>query len=556
MPSYGGTSPRSLQPVELTHRRLRPGQKGSTYADFQGVQRGLTHPKSGCRVANRTGDLSLLGCSPGYAYGHCFVVVGFALPALGRAGKPTIRRIRSCGLMARGENGTAHSHALPVWEGFRVSYQITRRGFLRRSAVVSASVLTTYLFASPAGAVIFPGGQTAVIANTGGDSVRLRSGASKSASVLTMLSEGAIVLITNGPKDADGVTWYQVQYAGRSGWVDADFIGARKLTDYAAVTFTDGSGVRLRDNTDTNANVIGVVPEGAIVLIVSGPTFNADGTPWYHVNHAGKHGYLMGTYLVPTNAPPGTKANTPAPAPAATAPDVKEGDRVKVTNTDNAGVRLRGAVGYSADVLTILEEGTVVTVVGAPTTDTKGNGWVPVSFDGTKGFVVGPYLTKTTDAPTKKTPLPARPSSSQAPPSSGAPPTPQSAPATPTTLGGKIVAEAMKYVGYPYVWAGASPSGFDCSGFLLYVVQKVSGQNLTHSIGQQASSGQYVSKANLQPGDLVFFANTYTAGLSHAGIYIGGGRFVHAENEGTGVVVSNIDGGYYGPKYYTARRLS
>jgi cell wall-associated NlpC family hydrolase/SH3-like domain-containing protein len=429
-----------------------------------------------------------------------------------------------------------------------VTDRLTRRGFLCRTAIASASLAASYLFASPAGAVIFPGGQTAVIANTDGDGVRFRSDPSKNGAVQTTVPEGAVVLITNGPKDADGTTWYQVQYAGQSGWIDADYISARKLTNYAAVTFTDGTGVRLRDNTDTGANVVGMVPEGAIVLIVEGPRFNSDGTPWYHVNHAGKHGYLMGTYLVPTNAPnTDVKTND---APVAKAPDVGEGDRVKVTNTDNAGVRMRSDAGYSADVLTILEEGSVVTVTGKATVDTKGNGWVPVSFDGTKGFVVGPYLTKTDAAATKKTPLaaPAAPSQPNAP-------APQSAPAVATSLGGKMVAEAMKYVGYPYVWAGASPSGFDCSGFVMYITQKVAGQNISHSIGQQASSGQYVSKDNLQPGDLVFFANTYEAGLSHAGIYIGGGRFVHAENEGTGVVVSNINGGYYGSKYYTARRL-
>ncbi len=439
--------------------------------------------------------------------------------------------------------------------------RLTRRDVLRRATIVSASVLTSYLFASPAGAVIFPGGQTATIANTGGDSIRLRSDASKSASVITMLSEGAVVLITNGPKDADGVTWYQVQYAGQSGWVDADFISARKLTSYATVTFTDGGGVRLRDNTDTNANVIGMVSEGAIVLIVDGPKLNQDGTPWYHVNHAGTHGYLMGTFLVPTNgpapaAPPSNTTTKTTDVTVMKVPDVTGGDNVKVTSTDNAGVRMRDAAGYSADVLTILEEGTVVTVTGKTRTDTKGTSWVPVSFDGTKGFVVGPYLTKTSDAATKKTPLPAPPSASKTDQSvSSAASAPQSAPATTTSLGAKIVAEAMKYVGYPYVWAGASPSGFDCSGFVMYIAQKVAGQSISHSIGQQASSGQYVAKENLQPGDLVFFANTYTAGLSHAGIYIGSGRFVHAENEGTGVVVSNINGGYYGSKYYTARRL-
>ncbi|MGI8858320.1 MAG: NlpC/P60 family protein [Thermomicrobiales bacterium] len=440
-----------------------------------------------------------------------------------------------------------------------MSDRLTRRGFLRRTALASSGLVAAYLLASPIGAMIVPGGQTCVIANTGGDGVRLRSNSSKSATVQTTVPEGAIVLVTDGPKDADGVTWYQVQYSGQTGWVDADFVSARKLTGYAAVTFTNGDGVRLRDNTDTNANVIGMVPEGATVLIVDGPSFNNDGTPWYHVNHAGKHGYLMGTFLVPSNAPTAAAPAAPATTDTSTpkAPDVASGDHVKVTNTDNAGVRLRNDAGYSADVLTILEESTVVTVTGKATVDTKGNGWVPVSFDGTKGYVVGPYLTKTDAAPTKKTPLPTPPSATAASKTTDASsaPAPQSAPATATTLGGKIVAEAMKYVGYPYVWAGASPSGFDCSGFVLYIVQKVAGQNLTHSIGQQASSGQFVAKANLQPGDLVFFANTYEAGLSHAGIYVGGGRFVHAENEGTGVVVSDINGGYYGSKYYTARRI-
>ena len=152
--------------------------------------------------------------------------------------------------------------------------------------------------------MIVPGGQTCVISNTGGDGVRLRTDSSKNAAVQTTVPEGAVVQVTNGPKDADGITWYQVQYSGQSGWVDADFVSARKLSGYASVTFTNGDGVRLRDNTDTNANVIGMVPEGAMVLIEDGPTFNSDGTPWYHVNHAGKHGYLMGTFLVSTNAPP------------------------------------------------------------------------------------------------------------------------------------------------------------------------------------------------------------------------------------------------------------
>lgn len=431
--------------------------------------------------------------------------------------------------------------------------RLSRRVFLRRSAGVCAS----FLLSHPAAAVIFPGGQTAVITNAGGDSVRLRSTPSKSGDTKGNLGEGAVVLITDGPRNIDGVAWYQVQYNGQSGWVMANYIGARKLANYAAVTFTDGQGVRLRDNTDTNAKIVGMVPEGAIVQIVEESRMSSDGTPWYHINHAGHHGYVVGTYLVPSDVPPDTTVTKNTDAPTSKAPDVHKDDRVKIINTDNAGVRMRDDATYSAEIVAILEEGTVVTVTGDAVADTKGNEWIPVAYDSTKGYVVGPYLVKTTDAGTRQKSLPAPISSIVSTNVSGSTDTtPQSAPATATSTGGKIVAMAMKYIGSPYVWAGASPKGFDCSGFVMYVMQQAVGLNITHSIGSQAGSGQFVSKDNLQPGDLIYFAGTYTAGLSHAGIYIGGGRFIHAENESTGVVISNLSGGYYGPKYYTARRIS
>jgi len=439
-----------------------------------------------------------------------------------------------------------------------VGVRLSRRVFLQRSVCVCASVGASTLLSHPAAAVIFPGGQTAVIANAGGDSVRLRSAPSKTGDVKGNIGEGAIVLITDGPKTADGAAWYQVQYRGQSGWVMADYISARKLTNYAAVTFTDGQGVRLRDNTDTNAKVVGMVPEGAIVQIVDGPRLSSDGTPWYHVNHAGHHGYLIGTYLVPSNAPPDTKTTKTTDAPVSKAPDIHKGDRVKVVNTDGVGVRMHRDAANSAAVLAILPEGSVVTVTNEPQTDTRGSDWVPVSYDGTKGYVVGPYLAKTSDAATAPRGVPAPPSdTTSATGATDAPDkTPSSAPATPTKTGGKIVAIAMKYIGAPYVWGGTTPSGFDCSGFVLYSVLQTTGKRLPRSTYDQVNSGVYVAKENLQPGDLLFFANTYGAGITHTGIYIGGGRFIHAENEGTGVVISSITDGYYAETYYAGRRVT
>lgn len=111
---------------------------------------------------------------------------------------------------------------------------------------------------------------------------------------------------------------------------------------------------------------------------------------------------------------------------------------------------------------------------------------------------------------------------------------------TADTLGEKIVAKAEMYLGAPYVWGGNSPSGFDCSGFTQYVFAQF-GISLPHSAAAQAQMGTPVSKADLQPGDLVFF-NT-SGGISHVGIYIGGDKFIDAAS--SDVEIDNVDDPYY-----------
>ena len=106
-----------------------------------------------------------------------------------------------------------------------------------------------------------------------------------------------------------------------------------------------------------------------------------------------------------------------------------------------------------------------------------------------------------------------------------------------------------------YSWGGNGPKGYDCSGFTTAAFAQ-SGKSLPRTASAQyGAAKQYVSLNNLQPGDLVFFQNTYTWGLSHVGIYIGGGNMIHAENPGTGVVISSVYSSYYSNHYYSARRL-
>ena len=107
----------------------------------------------------------------------------------------------------------------------------------------------------------------------------------------------------------------------------------------------------------------------------------------------------------------------------------------------------------------------------------------------------------------------------------------------------------MQYLGVPYVWGGASPSGFDCSGFSMYVYGKI-GVSLPHHAASQYGMGTPVSKSELQPGDLVFFN-----GLGHMGIYIGGGQFIHAPHTGDVVKISSLNDSWYSSTYVGAKRV-
>jgi cell wall-associated NlpC family hydrolase len=125
------------------------------------------------------------------------------------------------------------------------------------------------------------------------------------------------------------------------------------------------------------------------------------------------------------------------------------------------------------------------------------------------------------------------------------PTTPISAP--PSRYGG-VVGIAMRYLGTPYVYGGASPSGFDCSGFVMYVYAQV-GVSLPHNAAAQYGHGTPVDRSQLQPGDLVFFN-----GLGHNGIYIGGGSFIHSPHTGDVVKISSLSG-WYSSTWVGARRL-
>jgi len=107
---------------------------------------------------------------------------------------------------------------------------------------------------------------------------------------------------------------------------------------------------------------------------------------------------------------------------------------------------------------------------------------------------------------------------------------------------------ATRYLGAPYVWAGSSPSGFDCSGLVMYAFSQV-GVAIPHNAAQQFRLGAPVERERLIPGDIVFFNQ-----LRHNGIYLGDGRFVHATRPG-GVKIARLDDGWFRTRWVGARRL-
>ena len=120
----------------------------------------------------------------------------------------------------------------------------------------------------------------------------------------------------------------------------------------------------------------------------------------------------------------------------------------------------------------------------------------------------------------------------------------------------ELVFNAMGFMGVPYKWGGnTAETGFDCSGFVRSMYQQTIGLLLPRRAEQQAAATEQIAKADLRPGDLVFF-NTMRRAFSHVGIYIGNGKFIHAPKAGSHVRVDNLGGSYWERRFDGARRVA
>jgi cell wall-associated NlpC family hydrolase len=120
---------------------------------------------------------------------------------------------------------------------------------------------------------------------------------------------------------------------------------------------------------------------------------------------------------------------------------------------------------------------------------------------------------------------------------------------------GNVVEAAYAFRGTRYVMGGTSRSGFDCSGFVRYILSNAGGVEMPRTAVEQFYHGTPIAPDAMQPGDLVFFKNTYKHGISHVGIYAGNGQFIHAANAHKGVRMDSLSDSYYVAHFAGARRV-
>jgi cell wall-associated NlpC family hydrolase len=272
---------------------------------------------------------------------------------------------------------------------------------------------------------------------------------------------------------------------------------------------------------------------------------------WFHVMYGETTGWVSAEFL------------RFAPSVAeriAVITEIPDPNPALVGTVREQNINLRGGPGTAYTKLGTLHADVQVDLVGRyedwfqVRTSTGDTGWIAGEFVGASAFVAR-RVPRVSD-------IPALPQRQQPQRNEGTAATPASAPAVAAVpplppAGASGVADfGLQFVGTPYVWGGASPGGFDCSGFTKYVYGQY-GIGLPHSAEGQFSSayGAIISDPSaLAPGDLVFFVNTYKPGISHVGIYIGGGNVVQAMSPALGLGVANMYGPYWAERYYAGLR--
>lgn len=271
-------------------------------------------------------------------------------------------------------------------------------------------------------------------------------------------------------------------------------------------------GLRLREKPSTDADIISTAYNGDNVVIIRKVG------DWYLVNYNLDIGYMHSDYLT-----------------------VKERENIELGygSVDPYLANIRSGPSTSSSLVDQASSGEKVYIFGFNCN------WYKVKYNGQIGYIRSDLVTLL-EKPYSNSGSTGGSGGSSSSSSSGTSYSYSSA-------GEQIATYALKFVGYPYVYGGTSPSGFDCSGFVQYIYRQF-GYSINRTATAQLANGYSVSYSNLAPGDLVFFGSGSSA--SHVGMYIGNGQFVHAANSSSGVKISSLSESWYAARYIGARRIA
>ncbi|GGE67120.1 C40 family peptidase [Priestia taiwanensis] len=343
------------------------------------------------------------------------------------------------------------------------------------------------------------------------DVLNVRSGSGTSHRIIGKAHQGQVLEVT-GQENG----WYKVNYNGQTGYVSAEYLqkaGEQPKPPTSgnvsgAYTVT-ASALNVRSGPNTSHGVIGKTYKGQTVTV----TGQENG--WYKINYNGKTGYVSADYLQkageqPTQPPkPPTSGNVSgAYTVTASSLNVRQGPSISSSKI--------GTV-YNRQQVNVLE---------------SENGWYKISYNGKTGYVSSEYLVKSTGT------------------------TPEVTPPSDAAKASAMINYAKTLLGVPYVFGGSSPStGIDCSGFIYHVLNKTGTKiGRTNVEGYWNDSRNFVKITKPQPGDIIFFQNTYRRGPSHIGIIIdNAGNFIHA-NEPR-VKIDSMNNSYYKSKFLGFKRI-
>lgn len=294
------------------------------------------------------------------------------------------------------------------------------------------------------------------------------------------------------------------------------------------IGFVKATALRLRSKPDAASSITATANQNECVVVI------AQEGDWYLVNYNLQQGYMHKDYLTVSTA---------------------ENAELGYGKVTGSSVNLRSGPAVTYPQISVIQKDAKCYIIGI------NNGWYKVIYGSSVGYIRSDFL-ELTEIPYENRGASSSPrffrlgKSTGILPSAAALSGNSAASASPKNVTGQmIVDKARQYLGTPYVYGGASPSGFDCSGFTYYVLSQL-GYSPARTPAAQISLGTPVEKKDLKPGDIVFFAGTGGAsGISHVGLYVGNGQFIHSPNSRSVVSYADLTSGYWATYYYGARRV-